>query len=85
MALPLDWVKDIEDQSKAEDFEAYLRNNVRLFKKMNIILDEWEATLNRQERSKDQYSAANWDALQAHRNGNYETISKLRDLISFYK
>lgn len=83
--LDMAWVRDAKTEDQKKDFEQYLRNNTRLFDKLNAIMDEWEDALDKQERSKDQYDVTNWQALQAHRNGNVEIIQKLRDLISFYK
>lgn len=81
--IHLDWVKNSESDKDKEDFESILRNNTRIFRRLSEILTEWEDSLNRQERGKDQYETPNWDKLQAHRNGNIEILQKLRDLISF--
>lgn len=83
MNLSTSWTRHIQDQDRREDFEKVLRNNSLLFKRLNEIAQEWEASLNSEETSKDQYQSPAWACLQAHRNGSRETIKKLKDLISF--
>lgn len=83
MNLPLSWTRHLADQDRREDFEKVLRNNSLLFKRLNQIAQEWEAALNSEEASKDQYLSPSWSHLQAHRNGSRDTIKKLKDLISF--
>ena len=81
--LLIEWTEHLDTAEKRENFEKTLRNNTLIFARMQDILNKWEASILREETTKDQYATACWPQLQAHRNGNRETIKKLRDLISF--
>lgn len=82
--LQTDWIKTLPVERR-EDFEKLLRNSTTVFHRQLEILSEWENAILSEERTKTQYEIANWDKLQAHRNGNLEIIKKLKDLISFAK
>lgn len=81
--ISTEWVKNIDDQKDRDDFESILRNSTFLLDRLRAILAEWENDVYSADRSKKQYETANWEELQAHRNGNLETILKLKDLLSF--
>jgi len=83
--LLMEWTNHLQDPQKKEDFEKTLRNNTLIFDRMNAILDQWEADINKMDRGKEQYKQAGWMPYMAHRNGNKEIIQRMRDLISFYK
>lgn len=81
-ALQVDWTKHLTDPDRREDFEKTLRNNTLIFKRLTDIITEWEQVILSEDRSKTQYQSPAWSELQAHRNGNLETLKKLKDLIS---
>jgi hypothetical protein len=82
-ALQIEWTEHLDTAEKRENFEKTLRNNTLIFARIQDILNKWDAGILRAETKPDQYSVANWEVLQAHRNGNREIIQKLRDLVSF--
>ena len=82
--LLIDWTKHLTDPDKRESFEKTLRNNTLVLARLRDIVDEWEQAILREETKPDQYSTANWGMLQAHKNGNRETIKRLKDLLSFF-
>lgn len=83
-ALQIEWVKHLTDPDQKENFEKTLRNSTLVLARLRDIVDEWETTILREETKPDQYAVANWQLLQAHRNGDRERIKKLRDLLDFF-
>lgn len=83
--ISVQWTKHLSDPDRKEDFEKTVLNNTLLFQRMHEILNEWEYALYSEERTKSQYEIPSWPVLQGHRNGNLETIQKVRDLITFKK
>jgi hypothetical protein len=79
------WTKHLPDADRREDFEKTLRNNTLIFRRLTDILTEMEQSIYSETRGTAQYNSPAWDCLQAHRNGNLETLKKLKDLISFSK
>lgn len=80
--MHIDWTKHLEDQKSKDEFEALLRNNTRILRRLQEIVSEWEGTVVRQERSVKQYETPNWAQLTSHRNGNVEILQRLKDLLS---
>lgn len=83
--MDMQWTSHLQDPQRKEDFEKVLRNNTLIFDRMFAILQQWEDDINKKNRGQEQYKQAGWMPAMAHRFGNLETITRMKDLISFYK
>lgn len=85
--LPTKWFEGIKDEEHKKSLESHLRNSynyvalVKLKEIVNKRIDE----LSRAEVSKSVYDNPNWSHLQAHNNGQRETLQWMLDLLAFVK
>lgn len=82
--LPLTWVKHLPPGTEeARKFEEAVRSSTLVLGRLQEILKEDLASLDRSELTEEQYKDANWSHLQAHRNGDRARLRKILNLLSF--
>ena len=80
--LPLDWVKHLP-KDEQESFAQIVKNSTTALSRLKDILDEQLRDLAHKETKISEYDSPAWSSKQAHRNGQFAAIKKLRDLLSF--
>jgi hypothetical protein len=75
------WFKDIPEADKAE-YEKQVRSALFTLKRLDEMLQEECALLDRQEIDPAAYDTPNWDYRQAHKNGQRAMLEKIRKIIS---
>jgi hypothetical protein len=78
----LEWTKHLSDPEEREKFVNTVKGSQLALNRLKEIVDAKEETLNRKERSADQYDNSNWANLQAHLNGNREMLHWFRTLLT---
>jgi Mg2+ and Co2+ transporter CorA len=79
------WFQGIKDATSKKSLEQRLyssNKDVVLVKLKKIIAQKREALLKKQTRI-DSYETPSWSHIQAHINGQLETLEQLEDLLSF--
>lgn len=69
--------------SKKDDFEKQIRRESTVLMHLRNMVKRWEAELLRQSSSAHDYNSPSWAYKQAHNNGDYARLRKMKDLLSF--
>jgi len=80
-AIHYSWVKHL-DPSDRDNFEQAVRADSLVLSRLNAILSEMEADIDREEASVTQFADPNWHYKQAFRIGDRARIGKLKELLS---
>lgn len=80
--LPTLWANHLAPDSR-ENFHNLLLNTHAdpVFKRLRDIIDQELTALDRKEITSNSYDNAAWPYLQAHRNGQRQTLQFLKDLL----
>lgn len=76
----IDWTSHLKDPEEKAKFQSRIKSEEGL-KRLSTIVDSWEKQLDRTETSIQVYDTPNWNARQAHKNGNREIINNIQLLI----
>ena len=75
------WTQHLKDPRDQEKFKEQVILSVEVLRRLKDILTEFEDSLTRTETTVNVYSSPSWAYEQAHKNGNRETIQKVKQLI----
>lgn len=78
----IEWTKHLKDPENKERFTKEIYSARSVLERLFDILVEKEQSLDRSETNMSVYETPNWDYRQAHKNGNREAISFLKNLIN---
>lgn len=81
----MDWTKNLKEQAEKEEFENYLRSCKRVFTRLEQLLDERKASLDRSETDIKSFDLPNWDHRQAYKNGFRACLDVVQKLIDLDK
>jgi len=76
------WTKNLKTEEERENFTNQLLGARPVLQRLNDLLEEKEAELERSERSQKAYENPNWAYLQAHRNGCAGMLQSIKELIN---
>ena len=79
------WTQGVKEQKQREDFETTVRNSTVALGRLYEILEEQEKSIMSQSSLSSDYSQTDWAFKQAHRNGQLETLRKIKELLEFIK
>lgn len=86
MALPLPWVRHLQDPEHRDKFEQSVRASVTALSRLYDLLEEREKALHDKECLDEDYIlTSNWPYQQAFRNGRKAQIKELKELLGFIK
>ena len=74
------WTKNLKTEEERENFNNQLLGARPVLQRLNDLLVEKEAELERSERSQKAYENPNWAYLQAHRNGCASMLQSIKEL-----
>ena len=74
------WTKNLKTEAEKENFTNQLLGARPVLQRLNDLLEEKEAELDRSERSQKAYENPNWAYLQAHRNGCASMLQSIKEL-----
>lgn len=78
--LPI-WTKHIVGTKEKQDFAKYVLNSGALLDRLDSILDELTAELDRAAYAED-YTSPAWPFLQADRLGQLKSFAKIKKLLN---
>ena len=76
------WTKHLKTEKERQEFGDYLRKSRLIFERIAAIVKEEEDKLDSSELSPKAYDSANWDYLQAHKNGYRQCLRLIKKLIN---
>lgn len=77
------WTNHLRNNpEEKQKFEEYVKNSKLLINRLNDILTEFEKSVDRSEKTLDQFDDPNWAYRQAFMNGYKGCLSKLKTAIS---
>lgn len=76
------WTKNLKTTEEQDNFNNQLLGARPVLQRLNELLQEKEAELDRSERTQKAYENPNWAYLQAHRNGCANMLASIKDLIN---
>ena len=85
MALPLPWVRHLQDPEHRDKFEQSVRASVPALSRLYDLLEETEGSINKQELTIEDFANSDWAFKQAFRNGQKAQIKELKQLLQFIK
>jgi hypothetical protein len=74
------WIKHLKTDEEKERFKLTLEGSKTVLNRLQEILNEMEASLNRAEIDPRTYELPNWDYRQAHNNGYRQCLSLVKKL-----
>lgn len=79
-AIPLDWVKNLDNK---EEFEKYLRNSTLLVKRLRQIVQDRLQVLEKDSINRKNYDSPSWAYQQADYNGEVRGLQYILQLTDF--
>lgn len=76
------WVKNLKTDEEKQRFQGTVISSRPVLARLDQLLDEEEATIDRGELSLKAYDTPNWSELQAHKNGKREMIRIIKNIIN---
>lgn len=76
------WTKNLKTEEEKQNFTNQVLGARPVLERLQKLLEEKEAELDRSERTQKAYENPNWAYLQAHRNGCASMLQSIKDLIN---
>lgn len=79
------WTQNLKTDEEKQDFKKRLLGAKYVLDRLQTIIDQNEASLDRQEVSPSAYDNPNWANRQAHANGYKQCLSIYRKILTLDK
>ena len=76
-----DWTKSLKTEQEKEEFRRILITST-IIKRLQEMLLEYEASLDRAEISELSFDKPNWAYRQAYKNGYRACLTKMKELVN---
>lgn len=81
--MDLRWTKHLKTEEDKKNFEKMVRNDTQVLGRVDDLLNEELASIDRREVREDDFATANWAERQAFRNGRRSQLVDLKTLLAF--